>query len=188
MKRVILLVVVISAAVSTGVANIANPDLPGKRKSIDTTLFISLDRKAGHARLIIPRSQIKQLRAELEQLDGGADDTATAGSAVSRTQTIVSGGLLSLAFVFGGMWFVRSGAQNSKGVVAAAVILTVGSVATFVYGNAGPPPEARSINGKMFSDAVHMYKQGSGRIKLEVSDTVDNPELIVPDPKDKPEE
>ena len=44
-----------------------------------------------------------------------------------------------------------------------------------------PPPEARVINGKMFTQSVHMYKQGSGPIKLEVSDKVDTPELIVPD-------
>jgi hypothetical protein len=30
-----------------------------------------------------------------------------------------------------------------------------------------------------------MYKSGSGRIKLEVSDNVNNPELIVPDPPRK---
>jgi hypothetical protein len=59
------------------------------------------------------------------------------------------------------------------------------SVATLVYANAGPPPEARSITSRMFSDAVHMYKSGSGRIKLEVSDNVNNPELIVPDPPRK---
>jgi hypothetical protein len=67
--------------------------------------------------------------------------------------------------------------------------LTVGSIATIVYGNAGPPPEARSITSRMFTDDVHMYKAGWGAIKLEVSDTVRTPTLIVPDlPKNKSDE
>ena len=82
------------------------------------------------------------------------------------------------------MWFFRSGAHNVKAVTASAFLL-VCSVATLVYGNAGPPPEARSITGKMFSQDVHMYKAGWGKIKLEVSDTARTPQLIVPDPKEK---
>ena len=107
---------------------------------------------------------------------------------MTRTQTVVSGGLLSLALIFGGMWFVRPGRIHSKTVMVAVALLTCGSVATLVYGNAGPPPEARSINGKMFSQAVHMYKGGWGKIKLEVSDSVRTPELIVPDTQKTPGE
>jgi len=170
-------------AASTGFANIANPDLPGKKaRSINTALSIRLDSGAKEARLVIPRSQLKQLRAELEQMDHDVDDTAAAGS-VSTTQTIVSGVLLSLSFVFGGMWFIRNGPRKSKGVAAAAVLLACCSIASIVHANAGPPPEARSITGQMFSQSVHMYKGGWGDIKLEVSDKVSHPELIVPDPK-----
>ena len=182
MKKLILCCLIVSAAASVSLANIANPDLPGKKKTIDTSLSIRIEKDATEARLIIPRAQIKQLRAELEQLDGGTDNTA----AITKTQTIVSGGLLSLALVFGGMLFVRRG--HSKSVIATAVILACGSIGTLVYGNAGPPPEARSINGKMFSQAVHIYKGGGGKIKLEVSDSVRTPELIVPDTPKTPAE
>jgi hypothetical protein len=179
MKRTFLIVAILLSGVSASLANIAQPDRP--KKSLDTSLLIRLDSTAREAKLIIPRRQLQQLRAELDQLDNGPGDSAAAGSTVTRAQTIVSGGLLSLAFVFGGMWFVRSSSQNSKSVIAAALLLTFASVATLVYGNAGPPSEARSITGKMFTQGVHMYKQGSGAIKLEVSDTARNPELIVPD-------
>ena len=189
MKKIILSCLIVSAAASVSFANIANPDLPGKRKTIDTSLSIRLDKDATEARLIIPKSQLKQLRAELEQLDGGTEDaTAAAGAGISRTQTIVSGGLLSLALVFGGVWFARSGRTHSKSVIATAVVLACGSIVTFVYGNAGPPPEARTINGKMFTQAVHMYKGGWGKIKLEVSDSARTPELIVPDSPKTPAE
>ena len=188
MKKTFLLLAIVSSIASIGFANIANPDLPGKKKTVDTSLSIRLDRTATEARLIIPRSQVKQLRAELEQLDGESDKTAAAG-AFTGTQTIVSGGLLSLAFVFGGLWLVKSGRTlRTKVVTASVVVLAVSSVATLVYANAGPPPEARSITGKMFSESVHMYKGGWGKIKLEVSDSARTPELIVPDPADKADE
>jgi hypothetical protein len=186
MKMTFLIVAMVLSVVSTGLANIADPSIAGRSKSLDTSLSIRIDKKATEAKLIIPRSQLRQLRAELEQIDGGGDEIAAPTQTVTRTQTIVSGALLSLAFVFGGMWFIRSGSQNSKPVIGAAVLLTVGSIATFVYGNAGPPPEARSISGKMFSQGVHMYKQAWGPIKLEVSDKVKNPELIVPDSPAEP--
>ena len=181
MKKTFLTVALVLLVVSASMANIADPRVSGRSKSLNTTLSISIDKDAREAKLIIPRSQLQQLRAELEQLDNGTGDNVASTSTMTRTQTIVSGFLLSLAFVFGGMWFVRSGSQNSKAIVTAAILLTFGSIANLVYGNAGPPSEARSINGKMFSEAVHMYKHGFGKIKLEVSDKVSNPELIVPE-------
>jgi len=163
---------------STTFADIPKPDKPKKpSKSIETSLSIRLDKDAHEAKLIIPREQVQQLRAQLD----AADDSGVMTSGLTSTQTIVSGTLLSLALVFGGMWFVRDAGRSSKAVVTAAVLLACGSVATFVYGNAGPPPEARSITGKMFTPAVHMYKGGWGAIKLEVSDTATTPTLIVPD-------
>ncbi|MEO8572734.1 MAG: hypothetical protein ABI481_02105 [Pyrinomonadaceae bacterium] len=182
MKRTFLGFAVVLFLASLAIADVPRPDKPNKPdKSIDTSMTIRLDRNAHDARLIIPRAQIQQLRAQLDEI-GGSDDSAAATGTFTRTQTIVSGTLLSLAFVFGGMWFAKSGRAGSKGITAAVMILTLGSIATLVLGNAGPPPEARSITGKMFSDSVHMYKFGSGAIKLEVSDTEQMPELIVPDP------
>ena len=66
------------------------------------------------------------------------------------------------------------------------ILAGAGATATFVYGNAGPPPEARSITGKMFSQAVHWYNFGSGKIKLETTDEdLNEIILIVPNPKDE---
>lgn len=189
MKSILCTIAVTMVVSSAAFANIA-PAQPAKAaKSIETTLSIKLDRNASEARLIIPKSQVKQLRAELEQLDEGSDNLAgtTAGSDFSRTQTIVSGMFLSLAFVFGGVWFARSGKLSTKGGKAAAagmIVFAGGVLATMVYANAGPPPEARSITGKMFTQSVHMYGFGSGKIKLEVSDSERIPTLIVPNPKE----
>lgn len=184
-RKLFVPVIVLMFTVST-FADIARPERtpkpPKKPAAVDTYLSIKLDRDAKEARLIVPRSQLKALRAELESIDG---DAVTASTSISRTQTIVSGLFISLAIVFGGIWFARSGKLSSKTAAITAVAFAGGALATIVYGNAGPPAEARSITGKMFSPALHIYKFGSGKIKLEVSDTEDRVELIVPDPEEK---
>jgi hypothetical protein len=162
---------------------------PNSSKSIETGMSIKLDSNAKEARLIIPKSQVKQLRAALDDVDD-ADNTAavTTPAGMSRTQTIVSGMFLSLAMVFGGIWFVRSGkasTKTGKTLVIFALLVGLGSSATFVYANAGPPAEARSITGKMFVPAMHMYNGGWGTVRLETGDQTQI-ELIVPNPKDAP--
>lgn len=186
MKKTIVLISLLLLASTFVLADIARPDKPKnnsvkKPVTIDTNLSISLDRDAKEARLIIPRSQLKQLRAELESLD--SDNTASAGN----IQTIAGGTLLSLAVAFAGIWFVRSGGNSSvarKSAAAAVLVAAGGAFASIVYANAGPPAEARSITGKMFSQAVHIYGFGFGKIKLEVSDEETQPKLIVPNPKE----
>jgi hypothetical protein len=196
MKKLLCLSLVTLALCVNAFADIARPDKTPARtpkpKGVDTSMTIRLDRDATEARLLIPRSQIKQLRAELEQMDDDGDNT-TAGTAVpGKTQTIVSGMFLSLAIVFGGIWFVRSGKVRTPGGKIAgslALLAAVGSAATLVYANAGPPSEARSITGKMFSRSVHLYNFGYGRVRLETAPASegDGVILIVPNPaEDKP--
>jgi hypothetical protein len=171
-------------------ADIRLPDTPTPKQSkkIETNLHISIRRNEKEARLRIPKSQIQQLRAELEQLDDSDDVTTTTVSAgFSKTQTIISGLFLSLAFVFGGVWLVRSRpsvTKTNKALVVGAGLFLTGAMTTIVFANVGPPPEARSITGKIFTNSVHVYKQASGKIKLEISDDADGGiELIVPDVK-----
>jgi hypothetical protein len=171
-------------------ADIPKPEKQKDEKaktSYETTLDIRLKPDAKEAKLIIPKSQIKQLRAQLDAMDSGAENTAAviSGPGFSGTQTIMSGLFLSLAMVFGGAWFMRSGKTNpaaNKGVIAAVLLSCIAS-ASFVFANAGPPAEARSITGKMFSPAMHMYGFGWGKIKVETTDDDnDRITLIVPNP------
>lgn len=171
-------------------ADVPRPDKPkpeNSSRSIDTYLQIQLDKNAKEARLIIPRDQLKQLRAELDALDNGTDNTAASGG-ITGTQTVAAGLLLSLAFAVGGILMFkpgRLGANGRKAAAGMAVVFAGGSFAAIVFGNAGPPPEARSITGLMFTRAVHLYGFGSGKIKLEVSDKERNPKLIVPNPPEE---
>lgn len=159
---------------------------PKSAKSIETILNIRIDKDAKDARLIIPRSQLKQLRSQIEELDDDSETTASTG--ISKTQTVASGLLLSLGFVFGGIWFARFRATNpkvGKMLVIGSVLTFGGALVTISLANAGPPADARMITGKMFSQPVHIYKFGFGKIKLELSETARNPELIVPDVPDQ---
>lgn len=196
-------VITLALAVSIpAFADIARPDKspsrvpkPKEVSSTSTFMEIRLDKEAKEARLLLPRSQIKQLRAELEQLDNESDNAAAVISSriFSRTQTIVSGIFLSLAFVFGGIWFVRSGKAATKAgkfMVVLAAVAGIASAATFVYANVGPPPEARSITSKLFDQKIFFpYRFASGKIKVETTDG-ENIRLIVPDVSDatKPSE
>jgi len=190
MRRSLLALMLLSVSSVTALGDIAKPSKPAK--SVDAVLNITLKHDAREARLIIPKSLVTELRAQLDQT-GNTNDTAaaiTVGGNGIRLETVIGGIFLSMAIIFGGIWFARSGKfspKTSSALVLFVIISAVGSAATFVYGNAGPPPEARSITGKMFTPAVHIYGFGSGKIKVEASDDNNQPlELIVPDPKDTP--
>jgi hypothetical protein len=193
MKRTLCLITLLLALAIAGFADSPpmkmNPQkTPAANKEIDGYLQIMLKREAKDARLIIPKDQLNELRAALGEIDRQPTAAVTMTS-FTRTQTVVSGMFLSLALAFGGIWFVRSGkaaTTTGKTLVILAVTAGICSAATFVFANVGPPQEARTINGKMFSPAVHEYKQGSGPIKIEVSDEVQSVTLIVPDPAPAP--
>jgi len=183
------MIVLFLTFVTAAVADIARPDRspkPVKKPAaVDSYLSIKLDRNAKEARLIIPRSQLNALRAELVAIDAETDTTAAATSGgISKLQTIVNGPFFSPSIRLAGIWFARSGKLSARAAAAGAVVFIFAGLAMMVYGNAGPPSEARSITGKMFAPAVHLYKFGGGRIKLEVSDIEDRVELIVPDPEE----
>jgi hypothetical protein len=194
MKKILCLLAFTVIFSSVILADVRLPDTPTPKpkKSIDTNLTIRFDKNTKEAKLIIPKSQIKQLRAELEQLENEQDTNASATTGFTRTQTIVSGMFMSLAFLFGGVWFTRSRKINTKAgktLVAGAVLFCVGSLATIAFGNAGPPAELRQITSKLFDKKVFGYwNTAGGKIKLETAtDDTTNVQLIIPDVKeDKP--
>jgi hypothetical protein len=162
-----------------------SPNRVKKPVVVDTQMDIRLDGTATEARLLVPASQIKQLRAELEALDNGADTAAFGGAdSTLKVQTVISALFLSLAFVFGGLWLAKNRrfAIKAKAFGAVALLSVIGSAATLVYANAGPPAEARSITGKMFSQSMHIYGFGWGKVKLELTNE-NRIQLIVPNPK-----
>lgn len=194
MKKIFSLCVLLGMFSIAAFADVRLPDTPKptpapkQKKTIESALSIRLDKKATEARLIIPKSQIKQLRAALDDLDD--DNTGNTAMNVTRTQTIVSGLFLSLAMVFGGVWFARSRRSDgkiNKTAAVAIILFLVGSAATVAFANMGPPAELRSISGKLFNKQIFGgWGSAYGKIKLEVSETNGSTiELVVPD-KDEP--
>lgn len=194
MKKIFSLCVLLGMFSIAAFADVRLPDTPKptpaprQKKTIESALSIRLDKKATEARLIIPKSQIKQLRAALDDLDD--DNTGNTAMNVTRTQTIVSGLFLSLAMVFGGVWFVRSRRTDgkiNKTAAVAIILFLVGSAATVAFANMGPPAELRSISGKLFNKQIFGgWGSAYGKIKLEVSETDGGTiELVVPD-KEEP--
>ena len=192
MKKILSLCVVLAFCSVATLADVRPPETPkpDSKKSIETYISIRLDKNAKEAKLVIPKSQLKQLRAELEQLDNEQDSNASATTGFSRTQTIVGGMFMSLAFLFGGVWLTRSRKVNTKSgktLIAGAVLFSIGSLATIAFANVGPPPELRQITGKLFDKKVFGYwNSAGGKIKVETSDKSQVVELIVPDtPEEK---
>ncbi len=189
MNKVLFVAMITAALAVNAFADIApqpgkSPNRVKKPISIATDMEIRLDPLATEARLQIPASRLKELRAELDSLDTDPTAAGTAGSGSAQIPTIVAGTLLSLAFVFGGFWIVRNRAItiSPRAVGAIAVVAAAAAGATLVYANVGPPAEARSITGKMFTQAVHIYGFGYGKVKIELSDD-DRIKLIVPNQK-----
>ena len=181
MKSIVTVGALILAFCVAGFADIA-PKTTKTKKSIDANLTIRLEKDAKQARLIIPKSAVRELRAQLDEIDQDSADTAAASvTGVTRIQTILAGVFLSLAIVFGGVWFARSQKIGAKIAGGIALTMLTGAVATLVCANAGPPPEARTITGKLFAPPVHIYNFASGPIKIETTDEQRGVELIVPD-------
>lgn len=194
MKRIIALTLVMMLGSIVAFSDIARPEPKPSRTpkvmfNATADMSITLDPNSNKPVLKIPNSAIKYLRAELDKMETGDDTTAAvatySGTSLSRTQTIVSGAFLSLALVFGGFWFIRSGKAATKGVrnlVILGVVSAVALTATFVYANIGPPPVS-GITNKIFNKSAML---GGGyaherNIRIERTDG-DTIELIVPDP------
>ncbi|MGE3468573.1 MAG: hypothetical protein AB7J13_16750 [Pyrinomonadaceae bacterium] len=177
MRKALLLSAAIMLTTIAAFADIARPGKAPNRvekpaAGLDGNLLIRLDRNATEAKLIIPRSQIPQLRAELERLDGNSNVAAFSEGSFSRTQTIISGIFLSLAIAFGGMWFMRSNAPPAGKVIAVvAAFGVIGTAASIAYANVGPPPSARKITSLLFDKKIFTpYGFATGKIKVETSD------------------
>ena len=95
MKKILLLAAVALIATTAAFADIARPEkspnsVEKPKPGVSTTMEIMMDKSAKEAKLLIPKSQIKQLRAELETLDDDNGNTAAATGGFTRLQTIVS--------------------------------------------------------------------------------------------------
>lgn len=150
---------------------------PAPSKTIKTNLVITPDGNAWNARLQIPRSSLRQLRAALDNVPG--DDAVGQSVARGSTATIMAGLCMFLAVSFGGVWLVRSGhSRNQKAVaVIAMAVALVGATAMITRGNAAPPPGwkwqrlPQNLNGGVAT---------TGTVEVEIVPDGNSIKLIVP--------
>ena len=196
MKRILCLVILLLVATVAMFADIARPGKqtkpvakPGLKVFSNSTsdMTIRFDSNIERPTLRIPKTTMNQMRAQNESGESDQDNTAavTAPGGFSRTQTFVSGVFLSLAIVFGGMWFVRSGkaaSKEGKALVLLAVMAGLGSAATFVYADIAPPQMENNITSRIFNqDSMWRGEATSWNVRIE-STNGDKIELYVPDP------
>ena len=189
MKKIICLLTLLLVGTVAMFADIARPGktpyppIPKPGSNTISGLSIHFDSNITEPTIRIPRSTLKYLRAENESGNVDQDNTAavTAPGGSSRLPTLVSGMFLSLALVFGGMWFVRSGkkaTKEGKALVVLAVLAGLGSAGMFVYADIAPPP-AVAITSRVFNGEAIGYGQLSSSVRVE-SSSGDNIELFVP--------
>ncbi len=160
MKKVLVLAAVLLLASVAMFADIARPGtkkpapVPKPGSNTVAKMTITLDANVSQPTLNIPRSSLKYLRAAIDESGVDQDNTAAVTApSYSRTQTFVSGMFLSLAIVFGGILFVRSGkaaTKQGKALVIVAVLAGIGSAATYVYGDIALP-RRDEINSRLFN-------------------------------------
>lgn len=162
--------------------------------TIISQMDIRIDSEASEPTLIITRGALSQFRAELENLDENSIDALALTSNVeqkpltaSKIPTIMSGIFLSLALIFGGVWFARKrNLQATKtGKVALGITLCAlfGASATVIFANMAPPG-VRGFSGNIFTKDVKKINRVTDIVKIQVV-AGDNPlvTLVVPEVK-----
>lgn len=191
-KKIICLFILLLVGTVALFADIARPGRTPKPvlkvySNTSAGMTVRLDSNIEKPTLRIPRSTLNYLRAQNESGENDQDNSAAvaAPGGFSRLQTMVSGMFLSLALVFGGMWFVRSGkaaTKEGKAVVILAVLAGIGSATTFVYADIARPQFAEDITSRIFNkNAMRRGEVSSWDIRVE-STNGENIELYVPDP------
>lgn len=158
-------------------------------KSVEMRMTITFSKQTNKPILIIPKSALKDLRAQIEEMDEENDaSSASASVNSSRFQTIASGLFLSLGIVFGGVLFARSrksALPPNKKIAAGLMLFLVASMTTVVFANVGPPAVLRSISSRLFDKKVFggSWRRAYGNVRLELAGENKSSEiqLVIPD-------
>jgi hypothetical protein len=147
---------------------------------------IRIDKDATEAKLVIPVSILRSIQDNAKSSSDFTprfflDDQPI----LSRVGTVVGGLLLTLAFFAGGLWLIRNRKMTVANIGGIVLIVSLSGIGTssLLYANMGPPPQARSLTGKIFSEAVHAFKHASGEVRVETTPSGEHIILIVPDSK-----
>ena len=186
MRNRIGVVVLLLATLTPASADIPNPNRnssqPQPPRSDAPRMRIETDGSATEAKLIIPRSVLRDSRMEAGGGTTGSTSTGLLGGGSVGTQTIVAGIFLSLAFALGGVWLVRARKGTGKvpraalGAVALMFLSAAGGIA---YANIAPPRMSRPLN----ADALiqEAKRDGvAGKVRIEIVEEGEQIFLVLP--------
>ncbi len=193
MKKLSLIAILVAFLSIYAFADIRMPEPPKPQptatmkpitgKQVD--LMIDVTSEVSEPTLVIKKSSVKNLRAALDEAEG-IDNLATqtenegtkSASTIGSIQTIVGGLFLSLAFVFGGVWFVKN--KPSKATVALFAVAFFGASTVLVWGNVAPP-RLFSISKNIFADEIQQFAYARGKVRVKVvAESNTDIKLLVP--------
>lgn len=186
MKKLFSLFALIAIFAIAAFADIRLPDTP-KPKTTPTgqqvELLVDVSNEVTEPTLVIKKSSTKFLRAALDEAEGLTDSNTTAEIKSNSTPTIIGGTFLTLAFIFGGVWFARS-KKPSKTVIGLFLVGILGSATVLVTANVAPPQNV-GINKNMLSqelqDRSRNFAKGKVRIKIVNGTATDSDiKLLIP--------
>lgn len=164
----LILIVVLSILALADIRPPDTPKQPPKGKQVE--LFVDVTTEVTEPTLVIKKSSTKLLRAALDEAEGIESNLAQTESTqpnFTASAQIVGGGMfLTLAFVFAGIWLVRS-KKPSKTVIGLFLvgIFVTGSV--LVFANIAPP-RIFGIGKNMLSQEFQSRSGASARGKVRV--------------------
>ena len=178
--------IMLLAALTPAFADVPRPrddgHKPLKTVSVSSPMHIEPNTKATEARLLIPRAVLQQMRAGLDGDDATAAGTTARLFTNGGAQTAVAGIFLSLAFAFGGVWFVRTRKATgtwTRAALGGVLLALCGATASIAYANAGPPPIARSLTSQILAPGAQPYG-AYGKVKVEITDEYSQITLVLP--------
>lgn len=141
------------------------------KKDKKMQMSIRVNPNVSEPTLRIPRSAVKDLRAQLDET-GGENSNAAGVQSVSGTQTLVSGLFFAAALTFGGVWMFRGKSLGKTQKIVSGLLIfgLLGASVYTVFANVAPPAYA-GLKADMFSDKMKNHWRGaSGTVKIEIAD------------------
>lgn len=174
MRTIIFPLLLITVFATAVFANVRPPSTPVPKQvkgEMTGRIYIDLRSDVKVPTLKIRREALKQLRAAIDEADDSQNAVASTGDlpGYSRLQTIVGGALFSLAFVFGGVWLMRSKSTPSRLAMSLLVFAGFGLGAIVVFGNS-PPPSVVGLTTRIFDKHTKTYGYAAGNLKIQVLD------------------
>jgi hypothetical protein len=188
MKKIInslILIVILSIVALADIPPPKTPVTTAKEKQVE--LFIVTSAEVTEPTLVIKKSSTKLLRAALDEAEGIENNLvqteSTQPNFTASTQTIVGGMFLTFAFVFGGVWLVRS-KKPSKTVIGLFLVGVFAAGSVLVFANIAPPRRfgiTKNMLSEEFQSRSGASARGKVRVKIVNGTTADSDiKLLVP--------